>query len=172
MFLGILSVVCLLYSLYHYGKLLISIARGYMALRQIEGYRYPGIKCENQSFNLMAYIVTIFLEVVVLFCICQLEDSTERMGMLWSMWIFRGLILAQIISILAHVIAVCFDKYAYLTYQGMVHIFGVMEFHKCSFTWEQSDEELSEYLLVHEEKTKKTFRFRVIEDLEKAHEMV
>ena len=78
----------------------------------------------------------------------------------------------QIFSILIHVVAVCFDKYAYLTYQGMVHIFGVLEFNKCSFTWEQSDEELSKYLLVHEEKSKNAFRFRIMENLEKAHEMV
>ena len=172
MFLQIFSLVCLLYTLYHYGKLLISIARGYMALRKIDGYRCPGIKCENQSFNLMSYVFIIFIEVVMLCCICYLKDTAEQLGVVWSVFIYRGLIIAQIISILIHVIAVCFDKYAYLTYQGMVHIFGVLEFDKCSFTWEQSNEELSKYLLVHEEKSKKAFRFRIMENLEKAHEIV
>ena len=51
MFLQIFSLVCLLYTLYNYGKLLISIARGYMALRKIDGYRCPVSKRENQSFN-------------------------------------------------------------------------------------------------------------------------
>jgi hypothetical protein len=120
----------------------------------------------------MSYIFIIFIEVVVLCCICYLKDAAEQLGVVWSVFIYRGLILAQIISILIHAIAVCFDKYAYFTYQGMVHIFGVMEIYKCSFIWEQSDEELSQYLLVHDKKSKNAFRFRVIEDLEKAHEMV
>lgn len=172
MFLEIISIVCLIYSLYSSGKLLINIIGGYVELRKIDGLRYPGIKCENMSFSVMSYLISIFLDVVLIYCFVKLETTAEQLESMWSMWMFRGLILVQIISLLAHVIVLFYDKYAYLTYRGMVHITGVMEFEKCRFAWEQSEEELSQYILVYKEKSNHAFRFHVTEEIEKAHEMV
>ena len=172
MILSVISIICLLFSLYHSGKSFVNVIQGYLALRKIDGYQYPGIKCENMSFSVMPHVISIALDGLLVYCFVKFENYAELLEMTWAMWVFRGLIIVYILTMLVNFSVLFFDKYAYLTYQGMVHITGVMEFNKCRFAWEKSDEELSQYLLVYVEKPNKSFRFRVMENLDKAHKMV
>ena len=103
MFLVIFAFGCLLFSLYHSGKLFVNVIRGYLELRKMDGYRYPGIKCENMSFSVMSYVVSVCLEGVVTYCCIQMKDTVEQLGIMWSVWMFRGLIVVSILTILTKI---------------------------------------------------------------------
>ena len=170
--LRVISVVCVVYCLYVYTRLMIDIISGFVELKKVKASPYQGIKCENISFKLKNYIINIFFDVLFIYCFIQLCDSSEKLGIEWSMWIYRFLVIVQILSALAHIIVAFYDEYAYLTPQGMVHITGVMKPAKSRYTWEESEDGLSSNLLVYRAKSEVPLRFKVLDRLEVAHEMV
>lgn len=161
-----------MYCLFVYSRLMIDIISGYVELKKVKASPYQGIKCENISFKLKNYMISIFFDILLIYCFLQLCDSAEKLGVDWSMWVYRFLVIVQILSALAHIIVAFFDEYAYLTPLGMVHITGVMKPDKSRYAWEEREDGLSTNLMVYKGKTETPFRFKVLERLEVAHEMV
>ena len=170
--LRIIAMVCVAYSLYVYSRLMISIISGFMELRKLDASPYQGIKCKNLSYKVQNYVISIFFEVLFIYCFIRLYRWSESVDIEWTMWIYRLLILVQILSILAHVIVAFYDDFAYLTPQGIVHITGVMRPEDCRYTWEECEEGLSSSLLVYKGKQDSPFRFQVLDRLDVAHEVV
>lgn len=147
--------------------------KGNLAKGKLKNSATQRIVCDNLLYNKKSYIFNIIFSLIILYCFYKLFHYSIALNIAVAKVLYGLLIVMQLLELFMYGIALFNDRYAYLTADGVIACIGILTPKDCSFSWELHDTgEMPDVLLVYKKGMKVPYRFRIIDNRERAHEMV